>query len=396
MLHFGRIFLVSQPYYLNLLFTGISMKLIIKQVQSKQDLSQFIFLPATIHKNHPQWIPPIWMDEKVFFNPEKNKAFAHCNTILLLALKDEKPVGRIMGIVHRDYNALRNEKNCRFGFLECFDDPEVSTALLNKVEQWGREQEMTRMIGPYGFSDKDPQGLLIEGFEHLAVIASNCNHPYLVSLLEQAGYSKEIDCLAFRLPVNVEIPEVHRRIYERAARNESLEVVDFSTRKQLKPWIIPILELMNECYADIYGFIPLTAKEMKDFAGRYMPVIEPRFVKIVVRNNELLSFVVGLPNFSRGLQKSGGYILPFGIFHILRSMKRTKQLDLMLGGVKPSCQGLGLDLLMGFKLLDSAKSAGFEQIEVHLILETNYKMLAEVQKLNAIPHKRFRVFHKDL
>lgn len=372
------------------------MSLIIRQVHSKNDLRQFIFLPASIHKNHPQWVPPIWMDEKKFFNPRKNKAFAHCDTILLLALRDGQAVGRIMGIVHRDYNRLRNEKNGRFGFLECFDDPEVAGALLDKVEQWARNLGMTRMIGPYGFSDKDPQGLLIEGFEHMAVIASNCNFPYLVNLMEQAGYSKEIDCLVFRLPVNVEIPEAHRRIYERAARNESLEVVGFTTRKQLKPWIIPILKLMNECYAEIYGFVPLTEKEMQDFAGRYMPVIDPRCVKIVLRKNELLSFVVGLPNFSRGLQKSGGYILPFGIFHILRAMKRTKQLDLMLGGVKPSCQGLGLDLLMGFKLLDSAKATGFEQIEVHLILETNYKMLAEVQKLNAVPHKRFRVFQKAL
>jgi GNAT superfamily N-acetyltransferase len=291
---------------------------------------------------------------------------------------------------------LNFEKNSLFGFIECYDDQEIAHALLQTIENWGKRKGMERMIGPYGFSDKDPQGLLIEGFEHLGMIASNCNYPFLVTLVENEGYTKEVDCLAFRLPVNFAIPEKHRLIYERALRNNRYEVREFQSRSQLKPLVVPILRVMNECYKDIYGFIPMSEKEMKDFAARYLPILDPRFAKIIVVKDEILGFVIGLPSISRGLQKSGGYLWPFGIIHILRSMKKTKKIDLMLGGVKPEYQGLGLDLLMGFKLLDSAKAAGFEQIEVHLILETNYKMLAEVLRLNAEPHKRFRVFQKNL
>ncbi|MDZ4204822.1 MAG: hypothetical protein U1C46_08405, partial [Bacteroidales bacterium] len=250
--------------------------------------------------------------------------------------------------------------------------------------------------GPYGFSDKDPQGFLIEGFEHLALIASSCNHPYMIQLVENEGYSKEIDCLVYRLPVEFELPEAHQRIFERVQRNNSLKMIEFTSRKQLKPWVIPILELMNECFVDIYGFIALDDQEKKVFANRYLPVIDPRFVKLITKNNEPVAFFIALPNFSTGLQKSRGYLLPVGIFHIMRSMKRTKQLDMMLGGVKSVHQGLGLEVLMGLKMIESAKKAGFEQIEAHLVLETNYKMLAELQKLNAIPHKRFRVFQKTL
>ncbi len=372
------------------------MTVIVSQVQCRHDFYKFIHLPERIHHGHKQWVPPVWSDEKKFFDPLRNIAFQHCDTILMLARRNTKVVGRIMGIIHRSYNQLHNESNARFGFLECYDDPETAHALLKCAENWARSKGMIRMIGPYGFSDKDPQGLLIEGFEHLAMIASNCNYPYLVNLLENEGYTKEVDCLAFRLPLNFTLPEKHRLIYERILRNDRYKVTGFSSRKELKPYIIPILMAMNECYKDIYGFIPMEEQEMKEFAGRYLPILDPAFVKVVTRYDEILGFVVGLPNISRGLKKSNGYLWPVGIFHILLSMKKTKQIDLMLGGIKPQYQGLGLDLLMGINLIDTARTAGFEQMEVHLILETNYKMLAEVLKLNADPHKRFRVFQKAL
>ncbi len=372
------------------------MQIIIKQVESKREYSTFIHLPFKIHKDHSQWVPPVIMDERAFFDSKRNKSFAHCDTILLLAYRGKEAVGRIMGIIHNSYNALKNETNGRFGFLECYNDPEVARALLQAIEKWALQYGMTRMIGPYGFSDKDPQGFLIEGFEHIALIASSCNHPYMIELVEQNGYSKEVDCLAFRLPVDFEVPDSHRKIFERTLRNNNLIVIEFSKRKELVPWVPSILALMNECYADIYGFIPLDEKEKKAFADRYLPIIDPRFVKLITKNNELVAFFIALPNFSKGLQKSRGYLFPVGIFHIMQSMKRTKQLDLMLGGVKPVNQGLGLEVLMGFKMKESAQNAGFEKIEVHLILETNYKMLAEIHKLNAQPHKRFRVYQKAL
>ncbi|MGB4204808.1 MAG: hypothetical protein WBJ84_04220 [Bacteroidales bacterium] len=372
------------------------MTVVVSEVKSRRDYSEFIHLPEKIHRGHEQWVPPVWNDERAFFNPSKNIAFQHCDTILLLARRNSEVVGRIMGIIHRSYNQLHNESNVRFGFLECYDDQETAHALLQAVENWGRSKGMTRIIGPYGFSDKDPQGLLVEGFEHLAMIASNCNYPYLVKLVENEGYSKEIDCFAFRLPMDFKLPEKHRLIYERVQKSTRYKILEFTSRWQLKPYIVPILRVMNKCYQDIYGFIPMEEKEMKEFANRYLPILDPKFVKVATLQEEVIGFVVGLPNISRGLQKSGGYLWPFGLFHILRAMKKTKQIDLMLGGVKPGYQGLGLDLLMGFKLVDSAKAAGFEQIEVHLILETNYKMLAEVLRLNADPHKRFRVFQKAL
>ncbi len=370
------------------------MAVAVSEVKGSSDYRKFVHFPALAHKNHPQWVPPVWQDEYAFFNPKKNPAFKDCDTILLLARRGSKVTGRVMGIVHHAYNSKSDEKTARFGFLECYEDAETCHALLHTVEQWAAGLGMNRIIGPYGFSDKDPQGLLVEGFEHTGMIASNCNHPYLVQLVENEGYEKEVDCMAFMLPLNFEMPEQHHRIYERVSKSGQYRVLEFASRKQLKPYIVPILQLMNECYSNIFGAVPMSEREMKEFADRYLPILDPRFVKVVAQNGEILSFVVGLPSIAEGLQRSKGYLWPFGVFHILRAMRKTRKLDLMLGGVKPSHQGRGLDLLMGFKLLDAAKAAGFEAMEVHLVLETNYKMLAEVVRLNAKPHKRFRVFWK--
>ncbi|HSW67728.1 MAG TPA: hypothetical protein VLH16_04040 [Bacteroidales bacterium] len=373
------------------------MTLIIREVKTPGDFRDFIFLPAKIHKHHNEWIPPVWMDEKAFFDPLRNKSFTHCDTLMLIALRNGQVVGRIMGIIHHTYNQIRNIQDGRFGFLECYNDAEAAHILLKTIEEWALSKGMKRLVGPYGFSDKDPQGFLVEGFGHRAMIASNCNFPYMIDLVTDAGYSKEIDCIAFKLPISTEIPELHRQIYERAARNTKTRVVGFSSRKEIKKWIRPVLELMNECYTELYGFVPLNDAEMTEFAERYLPILDPRFLKIVLNSNEqLLSFVVALPNFSKGLQRSKGFLFPFGFFCILWEMKRTRQLDLMLGGVKPAHQGTGLEVLMGLHLVEEARKVGLTEMEVHLILETNHKMLGEMHKLNATPHKRFRVFCKPL
>ena len=153
-------------------------KIEIQEVNSKSDLSKFIHLPAAIHQNHHNWVPPIYMDDWEFFNPKKNKSFDSCDTILLLAFRNKEVVGRIMGIIHHKYNEKHQENHARFAFFETWNDEEVAAALITAIENWSREKGMDRLVGPLAFSDKDPQGFLIDGFDEPAVIASNCNFPY--------------------------------------------------------------------------------------------------------------------------------------------------------------------------------------------------------------------------
>jgi hypothetical protein len=257
---------------------------------------------------------------------------------------------------------------------------------------------MTRIVGPYGFSDQDPEGYLIEGFEHRATIATYYNFDWLPRMVENEGYTKDIDYYVYKLDVPQELPEFYQKIFERARKRGNFTVVEFRKRKELKPWIRPILALMNECYtgSNIYGFAPLEEKEMDDLAKRYWSVLDPRFIKVVAKDGEPAAFVVGIPDMTAGIQKARGRLFPFGFIHILRAAKKTRQLDLLLGAVKEKYRGMGLDVMMGFKMLTSARDAGLEYLDSHHEMESNVKVRAEMERMGGKVYKRFRVFQKNL
>lgn len=372
--------------------------IVIQEVLTKKELKKFIHLPAAIHQNHSNWVPPIYMDEWEFFNPKKNKSFQSCDTILLLAYRDKKAVGRIMGIIHHKYNEQHQEKSARFAFFESWNDKVVAKELISAIENWALGKGMNKLVGPLAFSDKDPQGFLIEGFDEPAVIASNCNFPYQVELLEKNAYSKEVDLVVYQIKIPNSIPEFYLRIQERAIRmNPSLRVLEFTSRRKVKPYIHPVLRLLNRTFTEIFGFIPFTEAEMDDFANRYLFLINPNFIKIVVNDkNEVVAFVIGMSHIGEGIQKSKGYLFPFGIFQIFASARKSHQLNLLLGGIDPEYRGKGLDVMMGVKMLKSAIAQGKTIVDSHLELEYNKNVRAEMEKMGGVVYKRFRIFKKEL
>jgi hypothetical protein len=374
------------------------MNLDIREVKDRKDLRTFIHLPAVVHRDHPKWVPPIYMDEWSYFDAGKNKAFGYCDTLLLLAFSGSECVGRVMGIINSRYNQHRNEKTARFGFLETRKDPEIVHALLARIEAWAREAGMARVVGPYGFSDQDPEGFMIEGFENGATIATLYNYEWMPGLVEREGYVKDVDYFVYKLSIPKEMPEFYQRIYERARKKGNFEVIEFTNKKQFKPWIHPILGLMNECYMqnNIYGYAPLDEKEMDDLAKKYLPILNPRFVKAVTKDGEIAAFIIGMPDMTDGIRKAKGKLFPFGVLKILRAAKKTKQLDLLLGAVKEKYRGMGLDVMMGVKMIQSAQAAGFEFMDTHHEMETNLKVRAEMERMGGQVYKKYRVFQKAL
>ncbi|MBK9540805.1 MAG: hypothetical protein IPO49_00640 [Bacteroidetes bacterium] len=373
------------------------MSVEIKTVTNKSDLREFIFLPSKLYSDRPTWVPPMYMDEWKFYNPKENTSLAHCESIQFLAYQNNECVGRIMGIIPHPYNRLKNERTARFFQLECKDDTAISHLLLNAVEKWAIQRGSTILIGPFGFSDKDPQGLQVEGFDHLPVIATPTNPPYLEKLVVNEGFSKLLDCISYNLPIPTVIPEFYNHIYERAIRNNNVRVVEFKKRSELKPYIVPVFRLINETYKDLFGFIPMEEAEMFEMAKKYLPVLNPAFVKIIIdAKNELIAFVIAMPDMSKGIQKAKGKLFPFGFIHILSSAKKTQQLDLLLGAVKEEYQGRGLTSILGIKLMNTARKHGLTYMDSHLILETNLKMRAEVERLGGKIYKRYRVYMKVL
>jgi len=281
--------------------------------------------------------------------------------------------------------------------METYEDSEVAQLLLNSIEKWAQQKGMKALVGPLSFSDKDPQGMMIEGFDEPLVIATNGNLPYQPKLIEDYGYTKHRDMLVYKIIIPEVVPEFYRKIFERKISNGKVRAIDFKSRRQLRRYIIPVLTLLNETFKDIYAFTPMTHKEMKEFANRYIPILDPRFSKIVVDDkNNVIAFVIAMPDVSKGIKKSKGYLFPFGIFKILKSQKQTNQLNLLLGGIREDYRNKGLDALLATKMLEEAKKANLEYIDSHLTLEVNTKIRAEMERLNGKIYKRYRVYIKQL
>jgi ribosomal protein S18 acetylase RimI-like enzyme len=371
-------------------------ELTVKEVLTKKDLRIFIYLPEKIHKDEPEWLPPIYLDEWELFDKKKNKSFKYADATLLVASRDGKPVGRIMGIVNNRYNEINNEKHGRFCFMDCYNDKEVFHTLLTKVEDWAREKGMTSIVGPLGFSDKDPQGFQIEGFEYPLFMTAPNNSKYMPELLEAEGYEKKIDLVNYLGKIPEQLPPVYDRVLARLENSNEYKIIEFKSKKEIKPFIIDVLELMNETFAEIYGFVPLTDKEKTDFAARYLPILDPNFVKVIEADGKLVGFAIGMPDLSKGIRDAKGRVFPFGLFKILRDSKRSKKLLMMLGGVKKEYRGKGLDVLMGVKILQSGINHKMESLDSHLVLENNARMRGEYERVGCKVVKKFRIYQKEL
>jgi hypothetical protein len=374
------------------------MSLEIRVVTSPSDLKIFIQLPAKIHKNHENWVPPVYMDDKVFFNPAKNESFSHSDTVLYMAWAGNEVVGRIMGIINHHYNQRTGENDARFCFLECYEDFNAAETLIKSVENWARTKGSVNLVGPLGFSDKDPQGLLIEGYDKPVVIASNCNLPFQVEYVERMGFRKKTDLVVYQIKVPDPIPEFYLKIYERALRNNpGLKIIEPKSKRELRKYVRPVFELVNETFKDIYGFSEMTSREMDEFSNRYIMVMDPRFIKALENEKgKIIAFVLSMPDISDGVKKSKGYVFPTGFVHILRSQKKTKQLNLLLGAISKEYRNSGLDTILGVLLLRDAAKAGFKYIDSHLELETNTKVRAEMEKMGGQVYKKFRIYTKAL
>ena len=374
------------------------MKVEIKPVANKTDFRKFVYLPAQFHKNHHNWVPPIYMDDLDYFNPKKNHLFDSCDYILVLAYVNGQAVGRCMGLVHHPYNQQHNELDARFSYIETANDPEVFNALIAYISDWAKQLGMKRLVGPLAFSDKDPQGFLFEGYDEPVAIATYCNHPYMNQFMENLNFTKRVDLVVYKIEIPEALPELYTKVNERFARNNpDIRTLEFTSRRKVRPYIRPVLSLINSTFLNIYGFVPFSPKEMDHFANRYLYLINPRFIKVAVDpSKQAIGTIIGMSDIGRGIQKARGYLFPFGWFHILTAGHKSKQLNLLLGAVDPKYQGRGLDVFMGIKMIESAKKCGKTIIDSHLELETNTKVRAEMERMGGIVYKRYRIYQKNI
>ena len=370
----------------------------IREVDGYRDLRKFIFLPEKLHAGHDKWVPPLYKQEFDYFDPKKNRYFAYCKTILLLAFRSDEVVGRVFGIINPHYNDARGERTVRFACLEASNDRQVVGALLDSVEQWARRHGMDKVVGPYGFSDQDPEGFLIEGFEHPPTIATNYNFQWMPAFVEDNGYSKEIDYVTYRINVPTEMPGAYIGMKNRIMERGGFNLVELKDRADVGLYAKPAFQLMNDTYsrAAIYGFSPLDEQEMEELVERYRDILDPRFLKVVVKGREVVAFIIGLPDMMEGIRRARGRLLPFGFLKILRARKNAGRLDLLLGAVKEEYRRMGLDFLLMQSICASAIEAGMRVVDMHHQMETNTPMRLLTERYGGSVYKRYRVYGKKL
>jgi len=369
----------------------------LKEVNTNRDKNIFLGLPYILHKNHDYWVPPLRMLEKRHLNPRINPHIKHSKTLLLLAYKDKKPVGRIMGIINNELIKKWNIKQARFCKFESINDQKVAHALFKNVEEWAKKNEMEKMVGPLGFSNQDPQGFIIEGFNERPSVGTIYNFEYIPKLLENEGYTKEVDYVTFKISFPDKTPEIYKKISERLLRRKTVNLVEFSNKRELKKYLPRIFKFMNETYTGIYGFIPLSKESIQSTVKTYKQIIDPDFIKIVTdENGKIVGFVIGIRDITEGFKKAKGKLIPFGYFIIRATQKKAKRLDLLLGAIKKEYRGKGLDTLMAIAMIKSAKKNKMVFTDSHHELESNTMVQAEMKKLGGVIYKRHRVYKKEL
>jgi GNAT superfamily N-acetyltransferase len=371
------------------------MNLVIKEVLTKKELNDFVYLPYQLYKNEKNWVPPLLADEKSALLPEKNPAYDFCKVKLWVAYRDGICVGRIGGIIIPQWIEKNDEKMGRFTRPEFINDLSVAKALFEKVEEWIKSEGMVGMLGPLGFSNLDHQGLLIEGQDWLPSIASDYHFAYYHEIYQQLGFAKEVDWLEFRITFPTELPEKSFKVADLLKTRYGLRPLSFTSKKELEPYKEKIFNLFNKAFSELFGTYPLPEKLTKYYINKYFPILNPRYVKIVVdSDNEMVGFIIGLPSLSVAMKKAKGKILPFGWWHLKKALSHPTEMDLMLTGVKPELQKLGVSALLMNEIWKSANSDGVRYVETTGMLENNNVAIQMWKMFEHIQHKRKRCFRK--
>lgn len=372
----------------------------IKQIQpTRSALRDFTQFQIDLYRGNDYYVPPLVSDDIEALSPGKNPAFDFCEAAYFMAYRDGKPVGRIAAIINSQVNRNSDAKICRFGFMDFVDDMEVSRALLDAAEDWGRRKGMNKMVGPLGFTDMDREGLLVEGFEELSTMATNYNYPYYAGHVEAAGYTKESDWVEFLLQVPDKVPERYDRIATLVKEKLNLRIQKYTSRKKAKAEIgHKLFRLINEAYKDLYQYSQLTDRQIDYYVDYYLGLVNLDLLTFVMdKDDNLVGLGIALPSLSRGLQKAHGRLLPFGWYHLLKALKgKNDRVDLLLVAVHPDYQNRGVNALMFQDLLPHFIRLGFKYAETNPEMETNAKVQSQWEVFNPRQHRRRRSYAKDI
>lgn len=373
----------------------------IKEITTRGELRKFVDFPEKLYGDNPNYVPKLVFDQMDTLDREKGAAKEFCDSKLFMAYKDGEAVGRVAAIVNYKANEQWNHKEVRFGWIDFIDDPEVSRALMDKVEEFGRERGMEKVVGPLGFTDFDPEGMLVAGYDKLGTMALIYNHPYYNDHMAAMGFEKDADWIEFKITIPQDhLPERWDRMSKIIQQRSNCRLRQL-TRKIVREedYGHKVFKLINECYKDLYNFTVLPEHMADKYLGFYLSILDLKYTSMVENENgELVAFGISMPSIVRALQKSRGRLFPFGWWPLLKSMflKHEEGIELLLIGVKPEYQNSGINSLIFMDLFQKFHKEGFVWAETNAVLESNLKNQGQFRDFEHEQCKRRRSYVKAL
>ena len=380
----------------------------IKKVEGRKDLRAFIRFNYHLYKGNPYAVPDFLEDMLETFDRKKNAAFEFCEADLFLAMRDGEIVGRVAAIINHKANKKWQTRNVRFGWIDFIDDEEVSKALITTVEQWGRERGMTKIVGPLGFTDMDPEGMLTEGFDQLSTMSTTYNYPYYPQHMERMGFGKEVDWVERKVMVPTPDHQADIQKYFRVAelcmKRYHLHMRHFKSHKEVLAadngqYVQKIFDVINRSYSELYGYSEMNERQIKQYAKTYLPFLDMRLLAVVeTEENEPIAVGITMGSLSYALQKAHGKLFPFGWWHLAKAIyfKPAPVLDMLLIGVVPEWQNKGVNAPLFTQIIEVAQKMGFIWAETHVQLEDNEKSQGQWAHLDCTIHKRRRCWQKKI
>ena len=364
----------------------------------RQDVNRFLQIPFRLYRDHPQWVPPILVDRKTQLNREKHPYYEHSEGDFFIARREGQDVGRIGIFENKPYNQYHGTKQAHFYFFECENDAEAAEALFNRACEWAQARGLNKIIGPKGLGPLDGYGMLIEGFEHRQMMTMmNYNYPYYPKMVEQLGYTKEVDFVsAYIRSVDFHLPERVHSIADRVQQRGSLRVQRFKNKRHLLAWAKRIGEAYNKAFINNWEYYPLTEREIAFVVDNIITIANPRLIKVITHDEEVVGFLFAFPDVSAAIQRSKGRLLPFGLLDMLIEMRRTNWVSLNGAGILPEFQGRGGNALLYSEMEKTMKEFDFENADLTQVAETAVDMRKDLGNLGGKPYKNHRVFQKML
>ena len=376
------------------------MAVTIKEVVSRRDLRTFVNFPEKLYRDNPYYVPPLVFDQMDTLDQKKGAAQEFCDSKLFLAYKDGELAGRVAAIVNHRANEQWNHKEVRFGWIDFIDDPEVSKALMDQVEAFGRSFGMESVVGPLGFTDFDPEGMLIEGYDALSTMALIYNFPYYNDHMAALGFEKDADWIEYKVYIPQECPPRWDRMFNIISQRTNCHLRPL-TRKIIRQedYGHKVFKCINDCYKDLYNFTVLPQQMADKYLGFYLSILDLNYLSMVENEKgELVAFGITMPSIARALQKCRGKLFPFGWWHVAKSLfwKHEEGAEMLLVGVHPDYQNSGINSLLFMDMFKKYRERGVVWAESNAILETNLKNQSQFRDFNPECRKRRRSYIKKL